>query len=429
MRLLWFSHFIPYPPRGGAYQRSFNLLRSASRSYEVCLVAFNRHGHSSSYLSECCAELSKYCATVTFWEMPARWKSARWWAKLALSAAEGLPYSSSCFWSPEREAEWKIILQQHQGALVHFDSIDLGLFTGAAAGFRKVLNHHNCESAMVERRAERERNPLKKVYLRSQAGKLTRLERATCPLFDVNVVVSELDAQLLNRNCPGAHFHVVENGTDIQYFAPRAGSEERNSLIFTGSLDWYPNIAAIRLFVEKVWPSVKLENPGVRFYVAGRNATVSLLRWLKQDSAITVAANPEDIRPWIARAAVFVCPILDGGGTRLKILDAMAMGKAVVSTSIGCEGLAVKDGENILIADTPEALANVVSEALKNEALRRRLGASGRALAERKYSWGVVGGHLQEAYMCALGFVNCAPAARTIDSVGMGSGGAQCYKV
>ena len=99
---------------------------------------------------------------------------------------------------------------------------------------------------MAERRAEREPNPLKKLYLRSQGAKLVRLERAICPLFDVNVVVSELDAQLLDRNCPGLHFHAVENGTDIQYFVPHPALEEPNTLIFAGSLDWYPNIAAIR---------------------------------------------------------------------------------------------------------------------------------------------------------------------------------------
>src|SRR5438552_8833592 len=330
MKLLWFSHFVPYPPRGGAYQRSFNLLRAASRWHEVRLVAFNRHGHSRSDLSECAAELGKYCAAVNFWEMPSRWKSARWWTRLALSAAASLPYSSSCFWSPRREAEWKEILQQHPGALLHFDSIDLALFAEEATRFRKVLNHHNCESAMAERRADREPNRVKKLYLKSQAGKLARLERAICPLFDVNLVVSELDAQLLDRKCSGLHFHVVENGTDVRYFSPQPGLEEPNTLIFAGSLDWYPNISAIRSFVETVWPSVKLRVPRVRLYVAGRNAPGSLIRWLKQDTAITVALNPEDMRLWIVRAALVVCPIQDVGVTRLRMLNAIAMGKAVV---------------------------------------------------------------------------------------------------
>lgn len=417
MRLMWFSHFIPYPPRGGAHQRSFNLLREASKSYEVCLIAFNRHRHGGSDLAEYRAELSKYCATVTFWEMPRKWKSARWWTKLVMSAADRLPYSSSCFWSPDRDAEWRHILQKHRGALVHFDSTDLALYASGAAGFRKVLNHHNCESAMAARRADQESNSIKKLYLRSQAYKLAQLEREICPLFDVNVTVSELDAQLLDRNCPGLHYHVVENGTDTRYFTPRPDLEESNALIFAGSLDWYPNIAAIRFFAEKVWPSVRAQIPGARFYVAGRSASASLIHWLKQDPAIVLVANPEDIRPWIARAALFVCPILDGGGTRLKILDALAMGKAVVSTSIGCEGLEVTHGENILIANTPRALADVICEALQNERLRRQIGASGRVLVEAKYSWEVVGEHLRRAYEHALGFANGTPQVQTIDSV------------
>lgn len=401
MRLLWFSHFIPYPPRGGAHQRSYNLLRHASGSHETSFVGFNLHGYTPGQLSECETELRKHCSRVEFWQMPITWKSPRWRARLLLSPFDQVPYGCTCFWSPELGAKWTETLREHQGALVHFDSIDLALFTKLAAGFGKVLNHHNCESAMAERRAEVEPNPAKKLYLQSQARKLARLERTICPLFDINVAVSEADARLLESRSPEAQFQVVENGTDTDYFVPSPVPVEPNSLIFAGSLNWYPNISAVRFLIREVWPEVKLRRPGVRLYVVGMKPSGALARSLRQDSQITVVDSPPDIRPWVAKAAVFICPTTDGGGTKVKLLDAMAMGKAIVSTSIGCEGLDAKHGENILVADTPRDLAARAVEALEDAELRGRLGAEARALVERKYAWRVVNAHLEEAYRCA----------------------------
>jgi len=253
---------------------------------------------------------------------------------------------------------------------------------------------------MAYRRAQKEPNLFKKAYLWHQARKLERLEQEICHQFDVNLAVSELDAQLLLSRDPRAHFHLVENGTDTSYYEPAAGSEEPRSLIFAGSLGWYPNVSAVQFFVREVWPLIKRGCAGVRFYVAGQRPPEPLVRWLKQDPNIVVVPSPEDIRPWIARAAVFVCPMLDGGGTKLKILDAMAMGKTVVSTAVGAEGLHVKHGENILLADAPQDFAREVLRALEDAALRRRIAAAGRILVEKEYSWEVIGGHLEQAYRC-----------------------------
>jgi len=403
MRLLWFSHFIPYPPRGGAHQRSYNLLRYVARRYETTLVAFNLKAHSPDDLSDWQAGLAKDCARVVFWEMPVKWKSIRWGAKLILSPLRRRPYSCHCFWSPAMAVKWHVMLREHQDALVHFDSIDLALFAGGAAGFRKVLNHHNCESAMARRRAEVERSPAKKFYLQSQAAKLARLEQTTCPLFDVNLAVSEADARLLRKGSPEATFLVVENSTDTDYFSPSSAPAEPDSLAFVSSLNWYPNISAIQYFVREIWPLVKARRRDARLYVVGMKPSHSLAEWLRQDSGITLVDSPADVRPWMSKAAALICPMRDGGGTKVKILDAMATGKAVVSTSLGCEGLEVRHGENVLIADTPEDFAARVLEALQDRVLRDRLGAQARSLVERKYNWSVVGSRLEEAYRQATG--------------------------
>jgi glycosyltransferase involved in cell wall biosynthesis len=403
MKVLWFSHILPFPPRGGNLQRSFNLIREMSKSCEISLVAFNAQGERADRVATYAAELSKYCGQVEIWELPFPRRRARWWGKLALSPLYDDPFTSRELWSRELEARWRRLLDRHAGSLLHMDSLDLGMFARSLDGFRKVLNHHNCESAMAERRAHRETNPLKRAYLRLHAGKLADLERRLCHQFEVNTVVSELDGQTLRARNPRAHVHVVENGTDTHFFAPGGEAEEPRSLIFAGSLDWYPNLSAIRFFLREVWPLLRQQDPGVHLTLAGQKPPAWLTRLAASNPSLRLVPNPEDIRPWVRRAAVFVCPIRDGGGTRLKILDAMALGKAVVSTSIGCEGLRVKDGENILVADTPHDFAQAVRSVLENEDLRRRVEAAARTLVEAEYSWERIAAHLAQAYRCAAG--------------------------
>lgn len=407
MRLVWLSHTVPYPPQGGPLQRSFNLIREMSRSYEISLVAFNLQGAAKENLDDYICELKKYCAEVEIWEMPYQWKGIRWWAGLSLSPFGREPFGCRAFWSRPLALRWEQILYAHRDALVHFDSPDLAMYTPAAKDFRKVLNHHNCESAMTFRRAQKETNTLKKFYLSGEARKLARLENEVCPQFDVNIVVSECDSRLLRARHANIHIHIVENGVDTTYFVPARGGEEARSLIFTGLLQWYPNVSGLTYFGEEIWPLVKRQCPDVKLYIAGKNPTGSLRRWSERDPNVVVVANPEDMRPWIARAAVYICPLLEGGGTRLKILDAMALATPVVSTAIGCEGLRVRHGENILIADRPAAFASSIINLFSDDELRRRLGGAGRALVETYYDWEKIGLQLEQAYRCARNDTDC----------------------
>ncbi len=402
MKLLWLSHFIPYPPRGGSRQRSFNLIRQISSKYETHLFALNMQGETVQRAGGFASELRKYCAEVQIWEPPYPWRGVRWWGQLAFSPFYRLHYGSRALWSPELGRRWERILAEHPGALVHFDAIDLAMYFPPAANFPKVLNHHNCESAMAERRAEKETSFPRRVYMRQQAAKLTRLEKEVCHQFDVNLTVSELDTQTLQARNPLAHCHVVENGTDTEFFHPFDTPFEPNTLVFAGSLDWYPNISAMQFFAEEIWPQIRKELPEARLYLAGQKPDPWLLQWAAQESQVELVANPEDIRQWIARAALFICPIRDGGGSRLKILDAMAMGEPVISTTIGCEGLEVTNGENILIADAAPDFAGKVLQVLRDATLRSQIAVQGRALVERSYSWKVIVKRLERAYECAL---------------------------
>jgi len=402
MKLIWLSHFVPYPPKGGNLQRSYNLIRQASRSYQITLVALNFLGESPERLRSHAEELEKYCERVEFWELPYPWRGARWQAAALASPLFRVPFSCRALYSPDLRSRWEQVLRDTPGALLHLDSIDLGLFVPSTKGFRKVLNHHNCESAMALRRAQREPNRLKKAFLALQARELRRMEKSICADFDNNLVVSEEDANQLRAVQPRAHFSVVENGVDVSYFQPAQEQEEANTLAFTGLLDWYPNVSGIRFFVREVWPLVKNRFADARLYLAGKNPAEEVLAFAQADANIVVIPNPDDMRPILARAAVCICPLLEGGGTRLKILDALAMGKPMLTTTIGCEGLRVTHGENILVADTPRDFADGIVQLFENQGLRRKIGAAGRALVEREYSWDKIGEQLEQAYRSAF---------------------------
>ncbi|MGE5112084.1 MAG: glycosyltransferase family 4 protein [Acidobacteriaceae bacterium] len=402
MKILWLSHFVPYPPKGGNLQRSYNLLRELSREHDVTLVAFNMENHPPDRLKVYGDELRKICREVVFWQLPLRWRGLRWWLQMATSPLRPMPHSCSSFWSRETQAQWNGILQR-DWSVVHFDSPDLAHFVGAASQFPRVLNHHNCESEMMYRRAELEASGLKRLFLKDQARKLQTLESTLCGECDINLTVSESDAEQLRKHSPGSLFHVVENGTDCSYFSPHEELETPNSIVFAGSLNWYPNQAALRFFGEQVWPILKRDYPGIRLYVAGMSPPRWIFDWAAKDGSAEVIASPEDIRPWIHRAAVFVCPIQDGGGTKLKILDALAMGKAVVSTTFAREGLRLVTGEHLLVADSPANFAEATGRLLSDTSLRRKISRAGRQFIETEYSWPSIGRQLTYAYRQAIG--------------------------
>lgn len=400
MELIWLSHFIPFPPRGGAPQRSYHLLRETSRHHETILVAFNRPAVSAQSLEDYSAELRKFCASVEIWDLPFEWKGVRWWIGLLGNTMQTLPHSCEVYSSPGLLRRWDEILHAHPNALIHIDSSDLAAFVPAAHGHRILLNHHNCESAMAERRARVEPNPVKRFFLAGQAKRQAALERDLCSKVTVNAVVSREDGELLRLQCPSAHVHVVANGTDTDYFVPEPEAARPNTLVFAGSLRWYPNVSALRFFRQRIWPRLKNEVPELELILAGKTPVPEIEDWATSDSAITLVASPIDIRPWIAKGAVFVCPIIDGGGTRLKLLDAMSAGKAIVSTKVGAEGLGIENGKQAMITDSEDEFVEMTLTLLRDPSLQSSLARNAREYVQRHFSWDVVGNDLEAAYAC-----------------------------
>jgi polysaccharide biosynthesis protein PslH len=393
MKVLWFSHMVPYPPIGGARQRSFNLLQRVAAAHETHLIAFNLESSPPATLASHQQELSRYCASVEFWEPPVAWRSMAWWLRLPFNFLSAHPYSCESLYSTTLAARLSTLLKSGDLDDIHMDSIDLGLYAPLIMNVprraRFILNHHNCESAMAERRAQQS-NPLARVFLIQQASKLRSLESKVAAMADINITVSGHDESLLRAHVPELRATVVDNGTDTDYFRPQPELLQPDTVVFAGSLDWYPNVHGLRRFRAETWPRLRDGRPQLKLLLAGRNPASSVRHWAQTDPSVKLVADPSDIRPCIASGAVFVCPIYDGGGTRLKLLDAMAMGKAIVSTTIGAEGLEVTDGEHLLMADSAEAIAAQIIRLLDNNALRKHLETQAREFVVQRYSWNAI---------------------------------------
>jgi len=401
MNILWLSHNVPYPPIGGVLQRNYNLIKEVASRHDVHLVAFNQKAllPNTAQLEEARKALAQFCAQVDILPIPSDSRRLNWYALVATSLFSKDPYTINWLKSSTMHDKIRRIVQERQFDLVHYDTISLAEYFDDTGDIPKVLNHHNVESAMMMRRARNDRNILRKVYFYVEAKKLHAYEKRSCPRFDVNFVVSDLEKGVLARRTLGGKVEVVSNGVDTDHYRPGSGSSPvRNSLLFSGRLDSYSNRAGILFFLGKIWPLLRLQIPDVHLTVLGKNPPPDLSRVAQREANVTVTGFVWDARPYFDAAEAYVCPIWDGGGTRLKILDAMAMGKAVVCTAIGCEGIEVSPGNNILIANTPAEFVWQVRRVLTDVNLRLSLGKEARKLVTERYSWKRIGSDLCRIY-------------------------------
>lgn len=394
-RVLFVTSRLPWPAREGHQLRSWNLLRAAARVHEVTLLSLQRDedGDGDDPV------LRGTVAQMHTVPLPPLGSLRAAPGMLARSLRRRQPLLVGRYVGNDLEAAFRRLVADTE--LVHFDMLPLaGLAHLVPPGIPVVLNEHNVESRLMHSQAAIEPAWWRRLVKRQQVGAMERFERAACTRADRVLACSTPDAEQLRALAPAARVSVIPNGVDLSFFdvAP-AGDGEDGSLVFVGGMGWLPNRDGMEHFLAEGFPRIRAQRD-VRLTVIGRRDGLEVPAALAD--AVHCTGFVDDLRPLVRRASVYVVPLRAGSGTRLKILEAMALGKAIVSTRIGAEGIALRDGEHALLGDTPQEFAAAVVRLLDDPALRRRLGQAARRLVERDYGWDAIGERMLEVYAGAL---------------------------
>ncbi|MCS6285469.1 MAG: glycosyltransferase [Nitrospira sp.] len=403
MKVLFLSQIVPYPPHGGVLQRGYNLVRELGREVKVHLLAFVHPDvlPTDAALQDSRVALEKFCEAVEYFPLWPKKSPVHRVAGLAAGILSASPFSVLAHRSAAFQRRVSELVASKKFDVIHVDTIALAQFLDRRWAIPTVLTHHNIESQLMERRAGAETGLLARLYLRRETQKLLAYEGKVSGTFNVNVFVSQPDERLLAERVSGLCTAIVPNGVDVEYFLPAQG-HDAPALIYTGGMNMFANRDAVMFFLSDIWPLIRTRVPGVRFFAVGQDPPKELSALAERDPQVVVTGYVTDVRPLVRDASVYVVPLRVGGGTRLKVLDAMAMGKAMVSTSIGCEGLDVRPDEHLLVADTPEQFADRTVALLEDKNRRFSLGCAARELVERRYSWRTIGGQLLDAYRMAI---------------------------
>lgn len=382
-RILWVKVGGLWPLHTGGRLRSFHIVSELSQQHRVTVLTTHGPGDDPQALAE---RLPRCERVVSFPHLSPKLGSARFVRALVRSWLSPLPVD---LWKCRVPA-----LRAEVDRLVGAGAIDVCvadfLFAAPNVPLRGavpvILFAHNVEHIIWKRLAAIESRAWRRALLEVEWRKLRRYERRACERARLVIAVSPVDRARLAAHTLSARIRSIPTGVDTSHFTPNGVPEVPTRLVFTGSMDWYPNEDAVLFFIDEILPAIRREAPEVALTVVGRNPS-SRLRTAGAAAGARITGTVEDVRPWVAEAAVYVVPLRVGGGTRLKIFEGLAMGKAVVSTTIGAEGLPLVDGTHFLRADGPADFARAVVSLLRDPDRRKALGTAGRRLMEERYSW------------------------------------------
>lgn len=415
MRILFLAPSLPFPARSGATIRNLSLIRALAERHEVTLLSFqeavdgpaqppvrSQNHEARGPAARVPPELSALCRSVEVVPAPVR---PRWRRLIDLPGPR--PDLVRRLASPAFAARAHALFARGSFDLVHVGGLEMAEF---GYPFRDraaiLLDEHNAEYVLQQRAFENEcrpgGSPVGLAYSLLQWRKLRRYEAMACRLADGVMAVSQVDRQAIRAIAPRARVVVVPNSIDVREYQPREGVPAGPpTLVFTGKMDFRPNVDAVVWFCRAVLPLLRAKAPDLRFQIVGRSPTPKVRDLGRQPGVEVVGAVPDD-RPYVAGAHACVVPMRVGGGTRIKILQAMAAGVPVVATTLGCEGVAATAGEHLLVADQPADFARTVLELLSSPELASRLAERGRRFVEATYDWRVLARPLDDFYTATV---------------------------
>jgi glycosyltransferase involved in cell wall biosynthesis len=387
MRILWVKMGGLWPSTTGGRVRSLQTISELSRRHQVTVVTTHGVGDDPEGLAR---HLSNCDRIVSLPYIAPKRGSSAFPAAVVRSWLSRYPIDLWKWQVPAVRAQVEALMTAGVD-LVVTDFLFASMNVPAAEAAPVVLFEHNVEYQIWQRLARLERRPWIRALLEFEWRKMRAREADACRRADLTIAVSADDRRRLEQLAPGINAVSIPTGVDTEYFTPIPAGERANHLVFSGSMDWHPNEDAVLYFLDSILPSVRAQIPDTTFTVVGRNPGSRLREAAARVGGVTVTGTVSDVRPSIGEGSVYVVPLRAGGGTRLKIFEALAMARPVVSTTVGAEGLGIGPGRHYACADEPRAFADAIVALLRDPARRAQLGAAGRHLVETCYSWPTIG--------------------------------------
>ena len=386
-KVLFVTEFLPWPLNSGGRIRSYHILRQVALKNDVTLIAEDHDGMKDHF----CGMVAKLLIA------PSKKRNNLIKALGVLtSLIQKKPY---VYVYSSFNKEMAAIIEREVTAegydIVHFDHLDATIYIDECGENKLYLDEHNYETQLLRSLKESQKSLFFRFYLDNQIKKIERFEGEVLKKVDAVGVVSEKDGEMIRQYVSPDKINLVPNGVDTDFFRIKKDSEPFH-IVSVGSLDWRPNVEGLIWFLQEVWPLIVSKLPEAQLTIVGRNPDRKLYRFA--DDSVSIAASVPDVREYVKRASLFIVPLFAGGGTRLKVLEAMAMGISIVATSRGAEGIDYTDGVNVCIADDAKTFYEKVIYLLEEKAVAEAIASSARELVTTTYSWDAIGRKLEYVY-------------------------------
>ena len=398
MKILFLSLRCPYPPQRGDRIRSYHFIKQLSKQNAITLVYF---AESESDI-ESAKYLEPFCERVEW----VRFHRSFAFMNTGLHCLSRRPLQLHYWYAPQMQRKVNQLLAEERFELIHAQLFRMGQYVTEVQGPAKVLDLCDSLALNLNRRAKLDSIP-KRFLVRLEAKRVQRYEIDIMKAFDCGTVVAHFDRDYLLKQDNSLNLSIVPMGVDLEYFRPSLKKRTQSSvaptaassplLLFTGTMNYFPNSDAAAYFCNEIFPRVRERHPKARFYIVGNHPSEQVRRLEAQDGVVVTGYVP-DVRPYFEEASVFVAPLRAGSGIQTKNLEAMAMGVPIVTTSVGAMGLKADTGKELLVADMPLAFAEQVIHLLDNTYLRENIAQTARTRVETEYSWEAIGARLKYVY-------------------------------
>lgn len=388
MKILFLSQRFLLPMDTGGKIRTGTLLEKLSEHHHITLVSNIESPKDDKWLDD----IPKLCSRF----IPVRWKEIQKYSlffffRLFIQMFSIYPVNVLNDYSNKLRRALEKELSQEKYDIAICDFVQSALLFKHITNIPTLLFQHNVESVISKRHIKQNTNPSLKLFWWLQFKKMYYYEKSCCKNFDSIIAVSENDRDTFKQIYNAKNVHAIPTGVDIEYFKPSKDiSVVKNSLVFCGSMDWLPNEDAILFFIQEILPELEKDIKDINFTVVGRRPSNHLKQAVKKNPNVTLTGWVDDIRHYLAKSALVIVPIRVGGGTRMKIYEAMSMGKTVVTTSIGAEGLPVRHNEHLMIEDNPVKFAKTITDLLFDQKKCEGIGMNARQYVEQNASWKIV---------------------------------------